>query len=73
MGRRYHLLGRGHGQSPRVGAPVQRYQQMADYERLLNRINALREGGGTLAEVGEQLNREGFRSRSGGRGSPAGS
>jgi hypothetical protein len=40
--------------------PVQRDQQMADDERLLNRIDALREGGGTLAEVAEQLNREGF-------------
>ena len=40
--------------------PVQRYQQMADYERLLNRIDELREAGQTLAEVAEQLNREGF-------------
>ena len=40
--------------------PVQRYQQMADYERLLNRIDELREAGRTLAEVAEQLNREGF-------------
>ena len=40
--------------------PVQRYQQMADYERLLNRIDALRAAGRTLAEVAEQLNREGF-------------
>jgi DNA invertase Pin-like site-specific DNA recombinase len=40
--------------------PVQRYQQMAGYERLLNRIEELREAGRTLAEVAEQLNREGF-------------
>jgi hypothetical protein len=40
--------------------PVQRYQQMADYERLLDRIDELREAGQTLAEVAEQLNREGF-------------
>ena len=40
--------------------PVQRYQQMADYERLLNRIEELREAGRTLAEVAAQLNREGF-------------
>ena len=40
--------------------PVQRYQQMADYERLLNRIDELRKAGRTLAEVAEQLNREGF-------------
>jgi DNA invertase Pin-like site-specific DNA recombinase len=40
--------------------PVQRYQQMADYGRLLNRIDELRKAGRTLAEVAEQLNREGF-------------
>jgi len=40
--------------------PVQRYQQMADYGRLLNRIDELRKAGQTLAEVAEQLNREGF-------------
>ena len=40
--------------------PVQRYQQMADFERLLNRIDELRKAGQTLAEVAEQLNREGF-------------
>jgi DNA invertase Pin-like site-specific DNA recombinase len=41
--------------------PVQRYQQMADYRKLLNRIDELRQVGRTLAEVAEQLNREGFR------------
>jgi DNA invertase Pin-like site-specific DNA recombinase len=40
--------------------PVQRYQQMADYRRLLNRIDELRKAGQTLAEVAKQLNREGF-------------
>jgi DNA invertase Pin-like site-specific DNA recombinase len=40
--------------------PVQRYQQMADYARLLDRIDELRKEGQTLAEVAEQLNREGF-------------
>ena len=40
--------------------PVQRYQQMADYEKILNRIDELRKAGRTLAEVAEQLNREGF-------------
>jgi DNA invertase Pin-like site-specific DNA recombinase len=40
--------------------PVQRYQQMADYGRLLNRIDELRKAGQTLVEVAEQLNREGF-------------
>jgi hypothetical protein len=41
--------------------PVQRYQQMADYDKLLNRIDELRKAGRTLAEVAEQLNGEGFR------------
>jgi DNA invertase Pin-like site-specific DNA recombinase len=40
--------------------PVQRYRQMADYGKLLNRIGELREAGRTLAEMAEQLNREGF-------------
>jgi DNA invertase Pin-like site-specific DNA recombinase len=40
--------------------PVQRYQQMTDYGRILNRIDELRKAGHTLAEVAEQLNREGF-------------
>jgi DNA invertase Pin-like site-specific DNA recombinase len=40
--------------------PVQRYQQMADYGRLLKRIDELRKAGQTLTEVAKQLNREGF-------------
>lgn len=40
--------------------PVQRYDQMSEYERLLDRIDALRAAGRTLAEVAEQLNGEGF-------------
>jgi len=40
--------------------PVQRYRQMADFEGLLNRIDELRAAGGALAEVAEELNREGF-------------
>jgi hypothetical protein len=40
--------------------PVQRYQQMADYGKIMNRIDELRKAGRTLAEVAEQLNREGF-------------
>lgn len=40
--------------------PVQRYQQMAEYGKLLNRIDQLRQMGRTLVEVAEQLNREGF-------------
>src|SRR5262249_8433390 len=40
--------------------PVQCYRQMADFERLLNRIDELRAAGQALTEVAEQLNREGF-------------
>jgi hypothetical protein len=40
--------------------PVQRYRQMADYGRLVDRIDELRRAGRTLAGVAEQLNREGF-------------
>jgi hypothetical protein len=40
--------------------PVQRYQQLADYGRLLSRIDELRAAGQPLAAVAEQLNREGF-------------
>jgi hypothetical protein len=41
--------------------PVQRYEQMADYGRLLMRIDELRKEGRTLAEVAVRLNEEGFR------------
>ncbi len=41
--------------------PVQRYEQLADYERLLARIDELRDKGMSLAEVATQLNGEGFR------------
>jgi DNA invertase Pin-like site-specific DNA recombinase len=44
-----------------VVRPVRRYEQLADYGRLRNRIDELRKGGLTLAEVAERLNREGFR------------
>jgi DNA invertase Pin-like site-specific DNA recombinase len=40
--------------------PVQRYQQMGDFEGLLSRIDELSQAGQTLAAVAEQLNREGF-------------
>ena len=40
--------------------PVQRYQQMAGFDGLMNRIDELRAAGRTLSEVAEQLNREGF-------------
>jgi DNA invertase Pin-like site-specific DNA recombinase len=50
----------GSSSSHELVRPVQRYQQMTDYGRLLNRIDELRKAGQTLAEVAEQLNREGF-------------
>ena len=50
----------GFSSSHELVRPVQRYQQMADYGRLLNRIDELRKAGQTLARVAEQLNREGF-------------
>lgn len=40
--------------------PVQRYEQMADYAKLIKRIAEIREEGRSSAEVAEQLNREGF-------------
>jgi hypothetical protein len=50
----------GHVSSHQVVRPVQRYQQMAECDKLLNRIDELRKAGRTLAEVAEQLNRDGF-------------
>jgi DNA invertase Pin-like site-specific DNA recombinase len=50
----------GFSSSHELVRPVQRYQQMADYGRLLNRIDELRKAGQTLAEVAQQLNRERF-------------
>src|SRR5207245_7472012 len=41
--------------------PVQRYEQLSGYGRLMQRIRELREEGRTLAEVAERLNSEGFR------------
>ena len=40
--------------------PVQRYRQMADFDGLMDRIDELRAAGRTLAQVAEQLDREGF-------------
>ena len=41
--------------------PVRRYEQLAEYGRLLSRIDELRQGGLTLAEVAARLNEEGLR------------
>lgn len=41
--------------------PVQRYEQLADYTRLRERIAELRRAGKSMAAVAECLNREGFR------------
>jgi hypothetical protein len=50
----------GYSSGHKLVRPVQRYQQLADYGRLLNRIDELRKAGRTLAEVAERLNHEGF-------------
>ncbi|HEY6923253.1 MAG TPA: recombinase family protein, partial [Steroidobacteraceae bacterium] len=50
----------GFSSSHQLVRPVQRYQQMADFEKLVNRIDELRNAGRSLAEAAEQLNREGF-------------
>jgi hypothetical protein len=44
-----------------VVRPVRRYEQLAGYEQLRKRVDELREGGLTLAEVAARLNEEGFR------------
>jgi DNA invertase Pin-like site-specific DNA recombinase len=44
-----------------VARAVQRYEQLADYPRLLARIEELRRQGKSLAEVAGRLNEEGFR------------
>jgi hypothetical protein len=44
-----------------VVRPVQRYEQLAGYKRLRERIDQLRQAGLTLAEVAGRLNQEGFR------------
>lgn len=40
--------------------PIRRYDQLRDYDRLLERVVALRVAGGTSREIAERLNREGF-------------
>jgi DNA invertase Pin-like site-specific DNA recombinase len=44
-----------------LARPVQRYEQLADYTRLRERIAELRGAGKSMAAVAECLNREGFR------------
>lgn len=51
----------GHSSRHEIVRPVKRYEQMADYARLLKRIDELRKEKRTLAEMAEQLNQEGFR------------
>jgi hypothetical protein len=41
--------------------PVRRYEQLAEYGRLMQRIGELRREGQTLDEVAQRLNSEGFR------------
>ena len=40
---------------------MRRYEQTADYERLVSRIKELYETGKSYAEIAEHLNSEGFR------------
>ncbi|MFQ5730337.1 MAG: hypothetical protein ACE5KM_00120 [Planctomycetaceae bacterium] len=41
--------------------PVLRYEQMADYDQMVHRIEELRGQGKTFARIAEHLNAEGFR------------
>jgi hypothetical protein len=41
--------------------PVLRYEQLAEFERLVARIEELREQGWSFARIADQLNQEGFR------------
>ena len=43
-----------------IERPVAEYQQMRDYERLLERLRELQEAGHSAAQVAERLNQEGF-------------
>ena len=44
-----------------LSRPVLRYSQLADYDRMISRIEELRKGGLSYAAIAEHLNREGFR------------
>ena len=41
--------------------PVRRYEQTADYERLMDRVGVLQSQGTCYSEIAEHLNQEGFR------------
>ena len=45
-----------------IQRPVGRYQQLGDYQRLMQRVLAGRDEGQSSREIAEQLRREGFRS-----------
>jgi hypothetical protein len=51
----------GHVSAHELVRPVSRYEQLADYGRLLSRIGELRDNGMSLMEVAERLNVEGLR------------
>lgn len=55
-----HWVG-GFTSQHRLVRPVQRYEQMADYDRLVAQIAELRGRGLSFAEISEQLNSAGFR------------
>ena len=48
-----------------VVRPVQSYEQLRDFDKLMDRIAALRHEGHTAAQIADCLNREGFARRSG--------
>ncbi len=50
----------GHISQHALVRPVQCYQQRSDYVQLLTRIHELRVENGSLAEIAERLNQEGF-------------
>jgi hypothetical protein len=51
----------GHQSHHQVIRPVQRYEQAADFERLMARVRELRSEGLTCAVIAEHLNAEGYR------------
>jgi Recombinase zinc beta ribbon domain len=51
----------GHVSRHELVRPVQRYEQLADYPRLVARVEELRAEGQSMDEVAECLNAEGFR------------
>lgn len=57
---RLHWVGGGETSHTLI-RPVQRYEQMEDYQQLMSRIEQLRAAGHSSTEIAAQLNAEGFR------------